>query len=170
MNQDITLLLHSLEQIQKNFSQKFIILLISIIIFAVLLILFFTYLIGKKIGQLNAHKNLSELLKDERLDAVKRSRSVIGGQVFEQIAPLLPDFPSDYADARFLGKPVDFIAFCGLEENAGEYNNSDHEKKCKVNEILFIEVKTEKSQLSDREKAIKEAVEARRVRWVEYRI
>jgi len=170
MNQDINLLLHSLEQIQQNFSQKFIILLISIIIFAILLMLFFTYFIGKKIGQLNAQKNLSELLKDERLDAVKRSRSVIGGQVFEQIAPLLPNFPSDYADARFLGKPVDFIAFSGLEESSGDINDSEHVKKCKVNEILFIEVKTEKSQLNEREKAIKEAVEAKRVRWVEYRI
>ena len=52
-----------------------------------------------------------------RKDAIKRSKAVIGGQVAEQIAPLLPDFPSPLADARFIGKPVDFIAFPGLEES-----------------------------------------------------
>ena len=99
------------------------------------------------------HKNHNSIRKD----AIKRSRSVIGGQVAEQIAPFLPGFPCDAADARFIGKPVDFIAFPGL--NSGD----------KVNEVLLIEVKTGKSNLNGREREVKRAVTEGRVRYVEYR-
>lgn len=93
-----------------------------------------------------------------RSDAIKRSRSVIGGQLAEQVAPFLPGFPCNPGDARFIGKPVDFIAFPGLtEEN-------------KVNEVLLIEVKTGKSNLSGREREVKKAVAEGRVRYVEYRV
>ncbi len=93
-----------------------------------------------------------------RKDAIKRSKAVIGGQVLEQVAPFLPGFPCNPADARFIGKPVDFVAFPGLSEND------------EVKEVLLIEVKTGKSALSEREKEIKKAVKEGRVRYVEYRI
>ena len=96
--------------------------------------------------------------KKLRKDAVKRSKAVINGQVAEQIAPFLPDFPANPSDARFIGKPVDFIVFSGLSENE------------KIDEILFVEVKTGKSLLSDREKEVKKAIEKGNVRYVEYRI
>ena len=93
----------------------------------------------------------------QRADAIKRSRSVIGGQLAEQIAPFLPGFPCNPGDARFIGKPVDFIAFPGMTE--------DNE----VHEVLLIEVKTGKSALSGREREVKRAVAEGRVRYVEYR-
>lgn len=96
--------------------------------------------------------------KKLRKDAVKRSKAVINGQVAEQMAPFLPDFPANPSDARFIGKPVDFIVFSGLSENE------------KIDEILFVEVKTGKSLLSEREKEVKKAIEQRKVRYVEYRI
>lgn len=96
--------------------------------------------------------------KNVRKDAVKRSKAVINGQIAEQIAPFLPDFPANPSDARFIGKPVDFIVFSGLSENE------------KIDEILFVEVKTGKSLLSEREKEVKKAIEQRKVRYVEYRI
>ena len=99
------------------------------------------------------HKKNSALRKD----AVKRSRAVIGGQVVEQVAPYLPGFPCSPADAKFIGKPVDFIAFPGLSENDS------------VKEVLLIEVKTGQSALSSREKEIRKAVKEGRVRYVEYR-
>lgn len=100
---------------------------------------------------------ISVLVKKVRQDAVKRSRAVIGGQMVEQVAPYLPGFPCNAADARFIGKPVDFIAFSGLAENN------------RVDEVLLIEVKTGDSKLSGREKEIKAAVEDGRVRYVEYK-
>ena len=92
-----------------------------------------------------------------RSDAIKRSKAVIGGQVVEQIAPFLPEFPCSAADARFIGKPVDFIAFAGLSEH--DY----------VDEVLLIEVKTGKSMLNSHEKGIKEAIQNGRIRYIEYR-
>ena len=92
-----------------------------------------------------------------RKDAIKRSRSVLGGQLAEQVAPFLPGFPCNPGDARFIGKPVDFIAFPGMTED-----NSVHE-------VLLIEVKTGKSALSGREKEIRRAVAEGRVRYIEYR-
>ena len=97
-------------------------------------------------------------LKKIRQDAVKRSNAVKGGQLAEQLAPYLPNFPCNPADAHFLGQPIDYIAFPGLCE------------KGSVDEILLIEVKTNTSQLSSREKEIREAVKSGRIRYVEYRI
>ena len=105
------------------------------------------------IQTIRLHKDRSFL----RSDAIKRSRSVLGGQLAEQVAPFLPGFPCHPGDARFIGKPVDFIAFPGMTED-----------DC-VKEVLLIEVKTGKSALSGREKEIKRAVAEGRVRYVEYR-
>lgn len=97
-------------------------------------------------------------LKKIRQDAVKRSNAVKGGQLAEQLAPYLPNFPCNPADAHFLGQPIDYIAFPGLCE------------KGTADEILLIEVKTGTSQLSSREKGIRQAVEEGKIRYIEYRI
>jgi predicted Holliday junction resolvase-like endonuclease len=49
-----------------------------------------------------------------RKDAVNRSRSTLKGKIAEQIAPMLPEFLYNPADARFIGSPVDYIIFDGL--------------------------------------------------------
>ncbi len=77
--------------------------------------------------------------------------AVTKGKVTEHIVPYLPGFDFDPKDVRFLGTPIDLIAFKGL-------NASDEEV-----EIVFIEVKTGRSVLSAREKAVKKAVEERNV-------
>lgn len=100
----------------------------------------------------------SRKLKKERSDAINRSRAVLNGQMVEQIAPFLPNFPCNPGDARFIGKPVDYIAFPGLAD------------KDSVDEVLLIEVKTGTSKLNEREKGVKNAVKQGRVRYVEYRL
>lgn len=120
----------------------------------VLLVILFFLVILLIIQTMRLHRFNSSVRKD----AIKRSRAVIGGQVVEQIAPFLPNFPCSPADAKFIGKPIDFIAFSGLAE------------KDKVDEVLLIEVKTGQSTLSGREKEIKRAVKEGRVRYVEYRL
>lgn len=101
---------------------------------------------------------LNHKIKMIRLDSVKRSRSVIGGQTAEQLAPFLPDFPCNPGDVRFVGKPIDYVAFKGAAEND------------KIEEIVLIEVKTGSSQLSSRERQIKECVEQGKVSYKIYRI
>lgn len=91
-----------------------------------------------------------------RKDSVDRSRATISGQVHEQLLPYLPDFPFDPKDVRFLGAPVDLIVFDGL--NAG-----------KLERIVFVEVKTGVSQLTARERQVRDMVRARGVSWEEIR-
>ena len=123
-----------------------------------LMIFMLCFYLGKKAGSAEAQKEQLKLIEEARADAVRRSRSVLNGQLVEQISPFLPNFPCNPADCRFVGKPIDFIAFAGLEENDN------------VDEILFVEIKTNSSQLSQRERSLKEAVEKKKIRWVEFRV
>jgi predicted Holliday junction resolvase-like endonuclease len=87
---------------------------------------------------------------------LKASRAVLGGLVSEQIAPLLPDFPFDPGDCRFVGKPVDFIVFRGMNEK-------------NISEVVFLEVKSGAGKhLSEQEKRLRDVIHAGRVRWAEY--
>ena len=49
-----------------------------------------------------------------RLDAVQRSSAVTRGKVTEHIVPYLPGFDLNPKDIRFLGTPIDLIAFRDL--------------------------------------------------------
>ena len=92
-----------------------------------------------------------------RKDAVQRSRSVTAGKVFEQLTPYLPHFPYDPREARFLGSPIDFVVFEGLDGD-------------RVERVVFVEVKTGGSSLSARERRVRDAVREGRVEWREIRI
>ncbi len=119
--------------------------------------LFLGLMLGKRGGRLEAEKELPDRLSAEREDAVRRSRAVLGGQVAEQLAPYLPDFPCSFEDARFLGKPLDYVCFSGASSG-------------KIDEIVFVEVKTGEASLSKVEKSARQAIIDGRIRWVEYRI
>ena len=99
---------------------------------------------------------LREYERKLRDDAIKKSRAVLGGKFTEQLAPYLPGFKYDPTDVRFIGSPIDLIVFKGLAESEPE-------------EVVFVEVKTGKSNLSAREKKLKEIIEKKKVRWEEYR-
>lgn len=125
-------------------------------------------LVGAKISFLKAENKFVSILQSKELewrknseDATKnslmRSRAVIGGQFSEQLAPFLPDFPFDPTEVRFVGKPVDFIAFKGLSSGV-------------VSEIGFVEIKSGQSRLSAAELSVREAVQQGRVSFVEYRV
>ena len=120
---------------------------------AFLLVLFIGYLIGKFV----AWKRHREKIPELREDAIKQSRSVLAGQFCEQISPYLPDFPYKPTEARFIGKPVDFVVFEGMDEK-------------KISNVIFIEVKSSKSNLNNSEKSLKEAIQNKKVSWVEYRV
>jgi predicted Holliday junction resolvase-like endonuclease len=95
--------------------------------------------------------------RDIRRDAVARSQAVIVGKVSEHVAPYLPEFEYNPKDARFIGSPVDFVVFDGLDAGA-------------VQQVVFIEVKSGSSALSTRERQIRDAVRDGRVRWEELRV
>ena len=120
------------------------------------LLLFF--LIGLVMGRSIQQLKDMAMIRRERSDAVRRSRAVLGGQFGEQLAPFLPGFPCNPGDVRFIGKPVDYIAFPGSAEGR------------QIKDIVFIEVKSGESRLSEREREIRHAVKAGRVHFVEYRL
>lgn len=84
------------------------------------------------------------------------SRAVTTGKVAEQLAPHLQGFPLNPREARFLGSPVDYVVFDGLESGT-------------VRNVVFVEVKTGGAGLTGREKLVRDAVRERRVEWVEWR-
>jgi predicted Holliday junction resolvase-like endonuclease len=90
----------------------------------------------------------------ERKKATDISRNILKGQVAEQLAPLLPNFPKnlDIADARFMGKPIDFVVFKGISNN-------------NIEEVVFLEVKSSKLSLNPNERSLRDAIENKRVRW-----
>lgn len=133
--------------------KKYIISIAFILIFAIIF-----FILGTCFSFIHFEKKYRLLLKENRKDAIKRSKAVINGQVVEQIAPFLPEFPCSPLDVKFIGKPIDFIGFSGLSEND------------KIENIVFIEVKTADSNLSSREKEIKDAIKNNRIKYVEYRL
>lgn len=118
-----------------------------------LIVLFIGYLIGKYVS----NKEHKEQIPGIRETAIKQSRAVLSGQFSEQIAPYLPDFPYKPTEARFIGKPIDFIVFKGMDEK-------------KIEEVIFVEVKTGQSQLSPVEKSLKETIKNKKINWSEYRV
>lgn len=129
----------------------------TITLVIVLVALIIAFFIGQKIGAYRKHKEWEEALPDYRKEAIMKSRAVLGGQFSEQLAPFLPDFKYLPTEARFIGKPIDFLVFKGMDEK-------------NINEVVFVEVKSGKAKLTEHEKDLKETIEKKRVRWEEYRI
>ena len=91
-----------------------------------------------------------------RQQAIQQSQAVTLGKITEHFVPYLPDFVFNPKDARFLGSPIDFVVFDGLNE--GE-----------VKRIVLLEVKTGMSTLNTRERKIRDAVQSGKVEWMEIR-
>ncbi|MCK4555214.1 MAG: endonuclease [Candidatus Aenigmarchaeota archaeon] len=80
----------------------------------------------------------------------KQSLSTTYGKIFEQIVPFSKRFSFEPKNFRFIGDPIDGLAFTD-------------------NEVVFCEIKLNKSTLSKRQKRIKELVQKKKVRWQEIR-
>jgi predicted Holliday junction resolvase-like endonuclease len=132
----------------------------------IILILFFLFcliflLLGRRMGLSQGRKQEKAEWESHKLEEIvksrlKQSRAVLGGLVSEQMAPLLPGFPFDPGDCRFVGKPVDFIVFKGMNEK-------------NISEVIFLEVKSGVSKaLNDQEKKLRDAVRTGKVSWAEF--
>ena len=114
-------------------------------------------LAGAAIALMYSALNHARRARDIRRHAVSQSRAVTRGQVFEQFAAYFPSFEFNPKDAQFLGKPVDFVVFDGLDE--GE-----------LRRIVFVEIKTGEAVLSARERTIRDAIDRGDVEWRELRL
>ncbi len=116
-------------------------------------------------------KNLEEHYKDQMeiwkkgeleravKDSVNKSRSILRGKTTEQLVPLTEEFLKEFvpSDAKFLGSPIDYVIFSG----AGSITDGEE----KDIEIIFMDIKTGKARLTKVQRAIKKAVEEKRIRW-----
>ncbi|HVO39592.1 MAG TPA: Holliday junction resolvase-like protein [Spirochaetia bacterium] len=98
-------------------------------------------------------------LQHARRESVERSRSSLKGQIAEQMAPLLPGFQYEPADARFLGDPIDYVVFKGYTGVRDQGAEADDV------EIVLLEVKQGRSALSPTQRIIARSVEEGRVRF-----
>ncbi|MEK6922581.1 MAG: Holliday junction resolvase-like protein [Nanoarchaeota archaeon] len=109
----------------------------------VVLLVIFIYL------YFSLRKKFSYLKTDyENLKFDYKSMYVKHGKHFESFVPFMEDYPGEKENTVFLGNPIDFISF-------------DDDS------IKFIEVKTGKSNLSEKQKMIKGLVENKKVKWYE---
>ena len=114
----------------------------------------------KKEYELKFQQWIKEKEEEIRKDAIRRSIATLLGKISEHIAPLIiaQKLRINPKDLRFLGTPIDYIAFKGLSDKNPE-------------EIVFIEVKSGKtSTLTERERAVKELVESGKVKWITFHI
>src|SRR3989338_3092499 len=125
----------------------------ELLIFLIIAIIFLTlgFFIGKRIANYQWKERIPEI----REDAIKQSRAVLGGQFSEQLAPYLPDFSYKPTEVRFLGKPVDFLVFKGMDEK-------------EIQEVVFVEVKSAKSGLKQQERKLRDVIKEKKVSWEEY--
>ena len=119
---------------------------ISIIVLAVvsfILVIWLTYKLASLRTDLKWQKNLVSL----RRDIANQQRAGIKGKVSETFAPFLEGFPFKPSECKFLGDPIDYVVFEGLDERD-------------IKGVHFVEVKEGSSQLSKHQKQIKDLIDS----------
>ena len=81
----------------------------------------------------------------------KKSSEVRLGNIAEKLAPFLDQFDFDPENCIFLGQPIDYVSF-----------DDDI--------VTFIEVKSGKSQLTTKQRHIRDLIKSKQVAWKEIRI
>lgn len=103
-----------------------------------------------KIGSLE--KQILEVSEQKKkVTSQKKSSEVRLGHIAETLAPFLDQFEFDPEACTFMGRPIDYISF-------GD------------DEITFIEIKSGNSQLSAKQRHIRDLVNNKLVAWKEVRI
>jgi len=100
-------------------------------------------------------KNMKEALERSkgRLDiASEHQESVKRGKLVEKLIPAYSEIRFDIRDYRPLWEPIDFVIFNGLSGG-------------KLDSLRFVDCKSGAASLTNRQKKIREAVRARKVRF-----
>ena len=132
--------------------------LVLALTFAVLVVVVLLARLVKTSGALRIYRveyPYSEHDLERRAQAMhQRSRAVVSGQVSEHLAVYWPEFVEQFnpRDAHYIGKPVDYVVFDGLDD--GE-----------VRRVVFVEVKTGRARLNRNERQVRRAIEDGWVDW-----
>lgn len=121
-------------------------------IFVIFIVLIFGFILGFLYRWILNQKNKKHNLSFQG--------SILKGKISEQLAPYLPGFPKDLkpSEAKFLGSPVDFIVFKGMDNK-------------NITEIVFVEVKSGYHNYhNENEDSLKIAIDTKKVSWVKYTV
>lgn len=121
--------------------------ILSTLIFILLILIFFIYRIGVKQGKAQMEIQWEQQLTSLRSDIANNQRANIKGKVAEIFAPFLHGFPFKPSECKFLGDPIDYVVFEGLD-------NRD------IKGIHFLEVKSDTAKLSKHQKHIKDLIDS----------
>ena len=110
-------------------------------------------LIRRLVAEIEGFREKLEFQEEQytKLMSQKKSSEVRTGKIAEQISPFLSDYPLDPRTARFIGDPIDFVHF-------------DEDK------VTFVEVKSGKSQLSTKQRRIRNLIKDGKVEFTIYRV
>ncbi len=121
--------------------------MLEYLVVAILLAIFVLFLMYSKLAGKyeRAREDYTQLASS------KQSLSTKYGQMTEQFLPFTKEYPYDKNNFRFLGTPIDGVQF-----------NED--------DIVFIEFKASKSQMTKKQKHIKDLIENKKIKFKEFRI
>lgn len=114
----------------------------GLVVIVLIIMVWVAYKLGKSRTDLKWQKNLVKL----RGDIAEKQRAGIKGKVTEAFAPFLEGFPFKASECKFIGDPIDYIAFKGLDERD-------------IKGVHFVEVKEGKSKLSKHQNQIKDLID-----------
>ena len=115
------------------------------IIFLIIFIAVFSY-IFYKLGMYKKEIEWKDKLQKLRGEIADKQRAGIKGKVAETFAPYLEGFPYKPSECKFLGDPIDYVVFEGLD-------NRD------VTGIHFLDVKADSSELKKHQRQIRDIIE-----------
>lgn len=97
-------------------------------------------------------KQVSEISAElKEIKSEQQSKSVRLGLISENVLPFHEDFKYNVKDLVPMFRPIDYVVFS-------------------EDEIVFLEIKVGKSQLSDKQKKIRSIIEQGKVRFEEHRV
>jgi predicted Holliday junction resolvase-like endonuclease len=114
-------------------------------------------LAARQLEQWRADGNRGAVLR-----VVEQQRSGIKMQLGTELAPLLPAFPFEPADTRFLGHPAQFVVFAG-------HSAVKDRRQAEIAEVVLVNLRSGGRDPEDG-RLLDECVQAGRVRWVTLRV
>jgi len=131
--------------------------LISLILLVLVIYLLYKNLEWRFKFEERVKRYIEEKEEEIRRDAIERSSKILSGKALEKLVPLLKNFNHSPHDVRWLGDPIDLVVFDGA--------SNDNPQK-----ITFVEIKSGKSELTEKQKKIKQIIKEGKVFWEEIRV
>jgi predicted Holliday junction resolvase-like endonuclease len=100
---------------------------------------------------------IPKMIEIERADAIKTSKSIVKGKTVEQLIPFFPDFPYQSADLKGIFAPIDYVIFDGMSRND-------------IKQIVFMDIKSGSSQLTERQRQIQDCLKNSRLKFETFRV